>query len=316
MASQNGANHEEPLMNLPADFRDTCSFSVSDGTSIAVRQSVPRVDSTLGGKQATSATFPTVLFVHGLGEHSGRYDEVAQAFADTGFRFVAYDQRGHGLSSGRRCDCESLDQLCNDLDQVLRRINADSSLSATFLYGHSFGGMVVLWYLLTRVAKARSACKIHGALVTSPLIHAQNPPPPMIITLGRLAARIWPTLTFYSRIKGEQLSQVPKYVERFHADPFCQGRVTARMGRQILDAGDQLLSQANRLPVAVQLHHGDADPVTSWSASQSFSQEAGAQCEFVSWEGQRHELHHEVVREELFATMLRWLEKQAPSEEA
>lgn len=303
-------------MHLPADFRDTCSFSVADGTAIAVRQCLPQSVPAMERERAAKDSHPTVLLVHGLGEHSGRYDEVAQAFAENGFRFVAYDQRGHGLSSGRRCDCESLDQLCHDLDQVLCRISNASSPSTTFLYGHSFGGMVVLWYLLTRVADAASACDIRGALVTSPLIHAQSPPHPILVKLGRLAATVWPTLTFYSQIRGEQLSQIPRYVERFNADPFCQGRVTARMGRQLLDAGDQLQSQATNLPIPVQLHHGDADEVTSWAASRKFSENAGELCEFISWEDQRHELHHEMVRENLIATMLSWLAKQSPSEGA
>ena len=41
-----------------------------------------------------------VLIVHGLGEHSGRYDHVARRLADAGFEVHAYDQRGFGGSAG------------------------------------------------------------------------------------------------------------------------------------------------------------------------------------------------------------------------
>ena len=45
-----------------------------------------------------------VLIVHGLGEHSGRWDHVAQFLSDRGLDVHAYDLRGHGLSGGPKLD--------------------------------------------------------------------------------------------------------------------------------------------------------------------------------------------------------------------
>ncbi len=42
----------------------------------------------------------SVVIVHGLGEHSGRYVHVGKYFAEAGFRTIAFDLRGHGRSSG------------------------------------------------------------------------------------------------------------------------------------------------------------------------------------------------------------------------
>ena len=296
-------------MELPHDFRDTCSFALPDGTVIASRQQ--SVSSDAPHDETVGTRHSTVLLVHGLGEHSGRYVEVADEFARAGFRFVAYDQRGHGRSSGRRCDCEGLEQLCDDLEHVLNRITRGNQHAPVILYGHSFGGMVVLRYLLGRIAENKTSHAVAAAIVTSPLIRAQSPPHPAIIALGRLAAKVWPTVTLYAQIKGEQLSQLPEYTQRFHADPFCQGRVTARMGETLLDSGDWLLAHADKLPIPVQLHHGEDDTVTSWEASRTFSERAGDRCEFVSWPEQRHELHHEAIRETMFAQVIQWL-KQTP----
>ena len=46
------------------------------------------------------ATFVAVL-VHGIGEHSGRYGHVAQAFLDAGAEVYAGDHLGHGALRGR-----------------------------------------------------------------------------------------------------------------------------------------------------------------------------------------------------------------------
>ena len=43
-------------------------------------------------------TNKTILFVHGLGEHSGRYQKWAENFTQKGFNFLAIDLRGHGKS--------------------------------------------------------------------------------------------------------------------------------------------------------------------------------------------------------------------------
>jgi alpha-beta hydrolase superfamily lysophospholipase len=44
----------------------------------------------------------TVLLVHGLGEHMGRYAHVATQLNAWGFDVRGYDHYGHGLSSGAR----------------------------------------------------------------------------------------------------------------------------------------------------------------------------------------------------------------------
>ena len=44
----------------------------------------------------------SVLLVHGLGEHSGRYEHVGDQLAGAGLDATAYDQRGNGGSGGRR----------------------------------------------------------------------------------------------------------------------------------------------------------------------------------------------------------------------
>ena len=44
----------------------------------------------------------SVLIVHGLGEHGGRYAHVAAHLTQAGWAVLGYDQRGHGRSGGPR----------------------------------------------------------------------------------------------------------------------------------------------------------------------------------------------------------------------
>ena len=51
-----------------------------------------------------------VGIIHGMGEHSGRYNYVVDALNNAGISVVAYDQFGHGRTEGKRgcCVCRKL----------------------------------------------------------------------------------------------------------------------------------------------------------------------------------------------------------------
>ena len=46
----------------------------------------------------TAPVRAVIALVHGLGEHSARYQHVAQWLTENRYAVVAYDQRGHGRS--------------------------------------------------------------------------------------------------------------------------------------------------------------------------------------------------------------------------
>ena len=60
-----------------------------------------------------------ILLVHGLGEHSGRYDDFARFFTDQGVAVVAPDHLGHGESPGVRAHIGSFAQFIEPLESWL-----------------------------------------------------------------------------------------------------------------------------------------------------------------------------------------------------
>src|SRR5580698_2447407 len=82
-----------------------------------------------------------VLIVHGLGEHSGRYEQLAQWFLARGYAVRSYDQRGHGQTPGQRSALRHGDDLLEDLATVYIDY-ANGLPHAPLLLGHSMGGLV------------------------------------------------------------------------------------------------------------------------------------------------------------------------------
>lgn len=111
----------------------------------------------------------SVIFVHGLSEFTKKYYEFALYFLNQGYNVFLYDQRGHGKSHrdvGRPelIHINSFDQLAADLDAYIETVVRPASSVPLYLYAHSMGGAVGLFYL------ADHGDKLKKAVITSPLM--------------------------------------------------------------------------------------------------------------------------------------------------
>ena len=64
-----------------------------------------------------------LVIVHGLGEHSGRYQSVVETFTQEGFSVYGYDHRGHGRSGGQRGHIRRFSELTDDLKHFLKLVS-------------------------------------------------------------------------------------------------------------------------------------------------------------------------------------------------
>src|SRR5438128_485828 len=84
-----------------------------------------------------------VVIVHGLGEHSGRYDYVARSLNAKGYAVYAQDIRGHGQSIGFPGHMpEDLNILVADVVGECARVRA--AYDKVFLLAHSLGTLIAL----------------------------------------------------------------------------------------------------------------------------------------------------------------------------
>ena len=66
-----------------------------------------------------------LVIVHGLGEHSGRYQNYVDYFVSRGYTLHGADVRGHGRSGGKRGYVERFDQFVTDLDRRAAQARSD-----------------------------------------------------------------------------------------------------------------------------------------------------------------------------------------------
>ena len=88
----------------------------------------------------------TVIMVHGLAEHLGRYDDFAGLLIRSGFNVIRYDQRGHGHSSGENTFYSDVDEITDDLNAIVLYAKKLLSEQQVFVIGHSMGGYTAALY--------------------------------------------------------------------------------------------------------------------------------------------------------------------------
>ena len=242
-----------------------------------------------------------LALVHGLGEHSGRYGDLIKRLTGAGYAVVAIDLRGHGRSSGTRGHTLVEDCL-GDIDRLLDEVTRRYPGTPVFLYGHSFGGLLVLSHLLRR----RPA--VAGAVVTGPALHTDLRAQKAKVLLTRVLGRFLPTVTVPSGVKPELVSRHPDVVAAYRADPLVHDRVSLGFGRQALAAIDHTLAHAGELSVPLLVLHGGADRLTFPSGSQTLARQAGGDCTLRILDGLYHEIHHEPERNRIFDEIVAWLD--------
>jgi len=105
-----------------------------------------------------------LLLVHGLAEHSGRYEHVGAWFAARGCVVHAYDQQGHGKSAGIRGHVRRFSDYLDDLELMLRFVRERHPELPVFLVGHSMGGLVVASFARERGPEVAGAVTSGAAL--------------------------------------------------------------------------------------------------------------------------------------------------------
>ncbi|AJY74011.1 alpha/beta hydrolase [Paenibacillus beijingensis] len=246
-----------------------------------------------------------VCLVHGMGEHTGRYERVAQRLTDAGFAVLAYDQRGHGRSPGARGHAPSIDALAADAAAFIEAAGERHPGLPRILYGHSMGGSVALNTAL-RLQPAMS-----GLVLSSPWLRLAMNPPAVKLWLGRAVARIWPQFAQATGIQAADLFRPEHSPERYtpeHSpDPLSHKRITAGMFTALESAGEWALANSGLLRAPLLLMHGTADRITSYRASEELASGLGAAAEFRAFDGCYHELHNDLRREEVMNVLTDWI---------
>lgn len=267
------------------------TFTASDGDNLAVQDwHLPE-----GVRQRG-----TVLVVHGLGEHAGRYDTLARALNDWGFAVRSYDQYGHGESDGARGALPHPGRLLADLADLVESARVRNPGLPLVLLGHSMGGLVAASFV------ARTLQAVDLLVLSSPALATRLTPAQKL--LMAVVPRIAPNLTIGNGLNPQYLSHDQRVVQAYLNDPRVHDRVSGRLARFIEEEGALVRARAASWKVPTLLMFAGDDRMVDPAGSEAFA--AAAPPGVVTarrFDGLYHEIFNEAEAQPVYDCLRQWL---------
>ena len=269
----------------------TTIATADDGTPILVRRWA-----------SNGEPWGSVLMVHGIAEHSGRYEHVGDWLSEARLAVEAYDQRGFGGSGGRRAFVDRWSQTHDDLEARLAAVRDAAGDRPVAIFGHSLGGLLALGYVVAKPARP-----LPDALVVSaPALDSTVPGWKRAV--ARVLGRVAPTVALPNDFDGGVLSRDPAVGAAYLADPLNRHATTTRYAAEALAEQRRVravIAGLDRMPVPTLVYHGGDDSLVPPPMSEPLSRLGGAIRR--TYPGLRHESHNEPEGEDVIADVVAWL---------
>lgn len=247
----------------------------------------------------------TVLLVHGLGEHAGRYQHVAAWLTARGYAVVGYDHRGHGASEGPRGALREPQDLVSDLAAVVDVLRAHG-VAPLVLLGHSMGGLVAARFV------AQAVRPVEALVLSSPALD----PGLSAVQQALLAVShaLAPNVAVPNGLDVQAICRDPAVVEAYRRDPLVHDRVTPRLVRFIVEAGRYVQARAAAWSVPTLLMWAGQDRLVAPAGSARFAEAAPPQVvQSHCFAHMYHEILNEPDREQVLRVLEPWLAERFPN---
>ena len=248
-----------------------------------------------------------VVFLHGLGDHSGRYDLLVRRMASEGIACCTYDQRGHGRTQGKRGHVDSFSDWVEDLGSFvnfsLEKVPENTPL---FIVGHSLGAIIGIDYLLTHARPIAGMVSISGAF--APVLRI----PKWKSRMGAKLKNIMPGIAIENGIVREDLTRDFDQFEAIGSDRYFHSKLTLGAGREIASTLSLIGGVPHRIHLPMLFATGSADRVCNPEGSRWFADRLSSTDKTLKiYEGMYHDMLHDVGREEVLDDITEWILSRA-----
>lgn len=241
-----------------------------------------------------------VVLIHGLGAHSGIFDNVVKFLGDRNYAVYGFDLRGHGRSGEQRGYINNWREFREDLGVFLRLVKEQEPNLPLFIIAQSLGATIALDYVL------HYRDQVQGLVTLSPALSVRLSP--LKLALGRLLSQIYPRFSLHTGLDVAAGSRDPKKIAASIEDSLRHKRGTARLATEFFRAVAWVKSHISELQVPILILHGGADQVTPAEDSQwLFGAINSTDKELHIYPESYHELHNDLNYLEVLEDIEDWL---------
>jgi alpha-beta hydrolase superfamily lysophospholipase len=243
-----------------------------------------------------------IQLVHGLAEHSSRYQNVVDKLVPEGFAIYADDHRGHGRSDGVRGYVNRFSDFYDDQSQFTDVIRAkEGDKLPVFLIGHSMGSFIGGSY----VASAQD--RFTGIVLSGSGVQAGEAVSPILVFLSKALSKIWPKGKINAGLS-EEISRDPEVVQAYINDPMVFPHITYRLGAEILNLTKIFPQQISQIKIPILLQSGSKDTLIT-GVKELFTHVTAEDKTLKLYDGYYHEVYNEPEedRKIVLDDLLKWL---------
>lgn len=297
--------------------------TMSDGHDIFVRTYAP-----------SKKRIGHIHILHGMSEHSGRYENFAEKLCDEGYFVTAHDHRGHGFTAqkngmfGYFGPENGFEIVVDDVVEVLSFLKKETT-ERPILFGHSMGSFIARRFIQRHSDKIErlilsgtgSPTLLHkaGHIIAKQLVNLQG---------AQIQSDLMNDLSFSSfnrKIKDPKtnfdwLTTDEEEVQKYIDDPFCgvipTNQFFVDLTGGMLKMEEEHANARIRSDLKILVVNGTYDPIAGPEAEGALRvgkllNRAGVEHVKVHiFEGMRHEILNEKKKEQVREIIVRWLKDE------
>jgi len=237
-----------------------------------------------------------VLIVHGIAEHSGRYEAVGAQFAAAGIGALALDQRGHGSTEGTKGHVATFDEFLDDVEDQMTELKPVGV--PVIMLGHSMGGLVAAAYAISDRPSP-------DLLVLSGPALGTDLPPWQQTAVGKFA-QLAPKFFLSPPFDTAVLSRDPQVSEAYGNDPLIKPGGSANLLWQLFVTMRATADSVDQLSIPTLCLHGGSDELVPAFASEVLEGVPGVTRQVLP--NLRHEIFNEPEGPEVVASVIEWID--------
>ena len=237
-----------------------------------------------------------LFIIHGICEHSGRYQSFAEWLNQKGVSVITYDLRGHGKSEGRRVYIKHFVDHLIDLTKVIDQYQ--NSKVEQILLGHSMGGLIGYLYMNLNPKVDRIIAS--GA----PTDYLED-----VKILKYTGFRWFGWVKRKNNFADDSLSHDKAIEEQYKKDPLVSKYFTVRLAGEMFYRGvKHLNNNLEKLQKPVLILHGEKDKIVPKEHSERiFDLIDNKNKKLILYPDMYHEILNELDKEKVYNDILGWL---------
>lgn len=272
-----------------------------------------------------------VMIIHGMLEHSGRYERFANTLTENEFAVITYDHRAHGKTDPDQPGVIDYDDgfhhMVSDIQFVKNEVLKKFPRLPVIIFAHSMGSFLTQRYMqlydyepagiIYSGSNGKPPSMLYGGLILSKLLSKIKGPDFKSRLIHHMSFKPFNAKFKPNRTDQDWLSRDTEEVDRYISDPFCGFIPSVAFYNQLFSGlmtltGHKPFAGKNpRIPIMIV--SGDHDPVSDMEKGikrlEKQLKDSGVNNLTVNlYPGARHELLNETNRNQVMDDVVEWIE--------